>query len=361
MRGKRLKDLGENSILKQLILPKFPSIQRAPFFMEDDCAVILPKQKGHVIVTTMDPCPTPVAFLIDRNKDYYHFGWFTVIINVSDLAAVGAEPIGLLVSTIMPEEMLVSNYIRFLDGLADASKRFCIPIIGGNIKDGKEFSATGTAFGSIDTKLIMQRKGARSGDLICVIGEMGLFWTAVISHLRKIRLPRKETDLLHSAMYKPIPKIQEGIHFAKGRLLSSCIDSSDGISSCLYTLAQCNKIDLEIDSDLFHPHPLIKQLAEKFHLDYKKLMLAWGGWELVGTIPPKNVKSAEKIIKTLGSQFTIVGKVVEGPGNVRIIHENEIGLLTDFGSYRFCNTSYFSHGINAYIDYLINAPILKKF
>ncbi|MGD1076667.1 MAG: thiamine-phosphate kinase [Thermodesulfovibrionales bacterium] len=354
----RLKDLGETQILQQMILPRFPSVNDIILGIGDDCAAFMPKGKGHAIVTTIDPCPTPVSFLLGV-KDYYHFGWFTVLINVSDLASTGAQPVGLLVSTVMPEDMLVSDYERFLVGLSDASAKFGCPIIGGNIKDGKEFTATGSAFGSIEPHLIMKRKGAKPGDFVCVIGEMGLFWAAVTSILRKLSVKQEVQAILDQALYKPAPKIVEGIQLARNQALTSCMDSSDGITSCLYTLAESNNVDIDIDFKSLYPHPVVEELANNFHIDYKKFMLSWGSWELVGTLSPDSVELAVKVVTSLGSPFRIIGRVIEGNGKVWGIEQNEKGLLTDLGSYRFCNISFFSHGIESYLDYLCNSMLLK--
>lgn len=356
---KLLKDLGEDNILKQIIFPRFNSNNNNVLIgIGDDCAVFSAKN-DQAIVTTMDPCPTPVAFMV-ANKDYYYYGWMTVIINVSDLASVGAEPIGMTVSTVMPEDMPVYDYERFLDGLSDASKLFVCPLIGGNIKDGKEFTATGSAFGSIDPKKMMLRKGAKPGDLICVIGEMGLFWASVISYLKKITIDGNYQSILDTALFEPTPKIFEGIQLSKINALTSCMDSSDGISSCLFTLAKSSEVDFEVDLKLLEPHPALRAIADKVGHDFKKYMMSWGGWELVGTIAPESVAAAKDKISMLGTTFSIIGRVTEGDGNVWALDKGEIGLLTDFGSYRFCATSYFSHGIEAYIDYLVNMPLYSS-
>lgn len=353
---KTLKDLGENGILHRLIVPRFPPPHNFLLSIGDDCAAFFPKQKGHAIITTTDPCPTPVANLLGYD-DYYNYGWLTVVINVSDLGSMGAEPIGLLTSTVMPEDMLITDYERFLDGLSDASNRFNCPIVGGNIKDGKEFTASGSAFGSVDPDLMMQRKGALSGDFICVIGEMGIFWASVVSHLKNIEIDNKNKEKANESILKPVPKIFEGIQLAKQKALTSCMDSSDGVTSCLYTIAQANKVDIVIDLNSLRPHPLVTKIADQAGVDYRKLMLSWGGWELVGTVSPEKLNTVSQISKSLGVTCNIIGNVVEGDGNVWASEQDKKGVLSDLGSYRFCGTSFFSHGLEAYIDYLFNTPI----
>src|SRR5436309_761620 len=108
-----LRDLGERRIVKELIAPRFPQSEDQMMGIGDDCAVIPMCSPDQVLVMTTDPCPTPVVCLIER-EDYYHYGRLTALINVSDLAAMGAKPIGLLISTIMPEDMRVADYERFL-------------------------------------------------------------------------------------------------------------------------------------------------------------------------------------------------------------------------------------------------------
>src|SRR5258707_7017553 len=122
-----LGKLGERRIVDELVRPRFPS-SNVIVGIGDDCAVLPPAKPDELLVFTTDPCPIPVICLLGET-DFYHYGRMTVLINVSDLAAMGARPLGLLISTVMPEDMLIADYERFLDGAAEASAEWSCPVV----------------------------------------------------------------------------------------------------------------------------------------------------------------------------------------------------------------------------------------
>jgi thiamine-monophosphate kinase len=291
--------------------------------------------------------------------DYYHYGRFTVLINMSDLAAMGASPIGIVISTVMEEDMSVADYARFLDGLSDASEEWACPIIGGNIKDGPTFTANGSALGSIEEDLVMKRSGAAPGDQVCVIGQMGLFWAAVIGRVSSISVSPNEQNALDEALYTPVARLREGMKLAKTRQVTACIDSSDGIAGCLRELALINDVDIIVDSALLSPHPAVQKIADATTIDFRKLMLAWGGWELVCTVRTEGINEVRQSLEAMGTKFSVIGEVRSGSGSVRIKEGNAIGRLANLGSERFCPTSTFTHGLDAYLNFLRSEPLIS--
>jgi thiamine-monophosphate kinase len=347
-----LRDLGEREILNQLIIPRFPAIANQVGKTGDDCAVLPAPPTGQLLVMTTDPCPTPVVCLLET-PNFYHYGRMTVLINISDLAAMGAEPLGIMISTVMPEKMPVAEYERFLEGVADASSEWNCPVVGGNIKDGPFFTASGSALGSVAPEYLLRRTGMGIGDHVCVVGEMGLFWAACLARLFPSRFTDNTHDaILNKALYKPDAKIMEGRALADSRLVTACIDSSDGVGSCLYELAAANTLDIIIRSSSIQSHPAVESVANAVDIDVRKLMLSWGNWELVCTIPASAVREARVIIESLGTPFYDIGEVQAGKGNVWLEESGGMELLANFASERFSQTSVFTHGLDAYYQYL---------
>lgn len=353
-----LRDLGERRIVQELIVPRFPPLAEHILGLGDDCAVLPPPQVGHALVVTTDPCPEPVVCLLE-DTDLYHWGRMTALINVSDLAAMGAQPLGLLVSTIMPETMPVADYTRFLDGLAEASTEWSCPVVGGNIKDGPAFTATGSALGVIRPERLLRRSGAAPGDRILVIGEMGLFWAAVLTRLLPdTRLGPPGQDVLDAALYRPVARIREGIALAEEGGVTACMDSSDGVGGCLQELALVNDADIVVDKRRLRPHPAVVQVAAAAGIDVHKLLLAWGDWQLVATAVPAAVERITARMASLGTPVADVGEVREGKGTVWLADEHQRGPLTNLASERFCRTSMFTHGLESYLDLLRTSPLI---
>jgi thiamine-monophosphate kinase len=285
----------------------------------------------------------------------------TMLVNVSDIAAMGGKPIGILVSTVMPNDMTVGDYQRFMEGLAEAADEWQCPILGGNIKDGPEFTATGTAIGSVPADLILRRTGARPGDKICVVGRMGLFWAAVLQRLatKRIRVSESSAAQLEQALYRPIPRTRESQILAQARVVSSCTDASDGVGSSLAQLAEANGLDAIIDTDRLVPDEAAVEVAEQLKIQPIRLALAWGNWELVCTVPAAAVDAAVRLGEVHGFPLKVIGEMIEGSGCVRMSSSPE-QTMTNFASERFSNTSYFTHGIQSYADWLLNAPLIKE-
>jgi thiamine-monophosphate kinase len=352
-----LRDLGERRIVKELIAPRFPTVPGQLFGIGDDCAMLPPPPPGHVLVMTTDPCPTPVICMLEP-PDLYHYGRLTVLINVSDLAAMGARPMGLLVSTVMPEDMRVTDYNRFLDGLTDASQEWSCPIVGGNIKDGSVFTATGSALGTIKPESLLRRTGAKPGDRVCVIGEMGLFWAAVLTRLApNLAIDASLQQVLNDALYRPVARLREGIALAEMQKASACMDSSDGVCGCLNELALVNGVDIVVSGESLRPHAAVRQVAAAAEIDARKLMLAWGNWELVCTLPPETVDEVKGRMGTIGTPCYDIGEVCEGNGQVWVENAEQRRQLSNFASERFSGTSYFTHGLDAYVRFLREQPL----
>jgi thiamine-monophosphate kinase len=353
-----LGDLGERTILKQIVIPLFSAAQVGPYGIGDDCALIPITTRDHFLAITTDPCPTPVVFELG-DQDYWHFGWMTALINVSDLAAAGATPIGIVVSTIMPPDMPVADYQRFLDGLEAAASRWACPVLGGNIKDGPTFSATGTALGLVKADAIMRRVGATAGDWICVVGTMGLFWAAVLQRMfpEQVTVGLNHAALLRQALHRPEARLSEGLALAASGLVSTCMDASDGVGGCLIELAEQNGADFVLDGSLLRPHQTVAAVAHRLGIDGRKLMLSWGNWELVLTVPAEKLRGLNDLAAAQGFTCTPIGRVRPGPGYVLLDEDGAVLPVVNFASERFTGTSYFTHGLEAYADWLLGQPL----
>ena len=109
----QLCDLGERRIIDEILRPRYGTNMDT---YGDDCISIPARSVDETIVATTDPCPVPMASILGF-ADYYYWGWLLSTINLSDLAAAGAEPLGILTSLILPSDFPVSKFMRLLDGI----------------------------------------------------------------------------------------------------------------------------------------------------------------------------------------------------------------------------------------------------
>ncbi|OIK28700.1 thiamine-phosphate kinase [Streptomyces malaysiense] len=354
-----LAELGERAVVERLVLPRLQSRNSLGDVIGDDCALTEPPGPDEVVVSTIDPCPRPVVFDF-REPDYLSYGWLTAVINLSDLAAVGATPTGLLVSTVMPGDMTVHAYDRFLQGLAEACRTWSCPVLGGNIKDGPEFTATAAATGRVRADRVLRRTGAAPGDLLCVVGEPGLFWAAVLRALYRPDVPRltaADAAALEAALTRPVARVPEGIRLAATGAVSCCTDASDGLGAALDELARVNGLDAVVDSAALLPGPAARKVAAALGVDPRALALSWGDWELVCGIAPGRLAAVRAALAPIPVHAVGEFRPTAGDGRLLLGEDGRARPVADFGSRRFDARSSFTHGLEPYAELLVHGEL----
>jgi thiamine-monophosphate kinase len=259
IRGKiqHLCNIGEKNIIQNVIYDIFPHLQK----FHDD-AVVLDVAGLNQIVVSTDPCPEPVINLFDAENKYYHYGRMSVLINYSDLAADGAIPIGIVLSTVMKDSMLVNDYTQFLLGVKDSCHEWGGQLLGGNVKEGREFSVTGTSLGTFEVGARrIGRVGTSENDIVCVVGDLGMFWLAVLKLWQQNTSLSELDDYTKSFLLNPRPKLYEGAILSQNKSVTTCMDSSDGIIGCLYELAGLNNVTIYIDEGMLVPNDMLLEFC----------------------------------------------------------------------------------------------------
>lgn len=350
----RLIDIGESAIINSLIYGAFPHLKNS----HDDAITLDMKNYLSVSLST-DPCPEPLICRFDEGNRYYHYGVMSVLINYSDLAATGVEPIGILLSTIMPNEMCIHEYSQFLQGVKDSCDAWGGNLLGGNVKDGKEFSVTGTAIGGQVNNNILTRIGSNVGDAVCIVGDPGVFWLAILKLLEGCSLNDLD-DYTKSFVKSPYPKIKEGLLLSSSNIVTSCMDNSDGIIGCLYELAALNNSSIIIDDCKLFPNYRLEQFCKEHNIDYRNLMLSFGGWDLVFTCPMSEVTNLQRLFEKNNSKFHVIGKVTKrSEEKVMLVKDDFVYKINDFSSKRFNKHSYFSFGLEAFIEHFRKSQLNK--
>ena len=141
------------------------------FGLRDDAALI-ETEEGVDLVVTNDPVRAGVHFFAD--DDARDIAWKALAVNVSDLVAKGAEPVGYVMALAFPEPPLASWMDRFALGLKEAQDAFGIQLLGGDTdRSGGPLSVSVTAFGAVPRDGFVPRSGARAGDRVLVSGTLG--------------------------------------------------------------------------------------------------------------------------------------------------------------------------------------------
>jgi thiamine-monophosphate kinase len=237
--------------------------------------------------------------------DPYLIGWMTVMVNISDLAAVGAKPIGLLISEIFPEDLPAEDIEKIQNGISDAVKACGTFILGGDTNTGKNIVMTGCALGKSADNKYLKRTGCQPGDFLYSTNFLGRGNAYAIS-----KLLNKKSEYIS---YLPVARIKEEsvIH----NFASCCMDTSDGFISTLDQLMRLNNLGFQIFPDWQEKvDPESIQTAEKYNIPSWLLLAGQHGeFELLFTIPEKD--EAEFLLVTEKEKWLPVrfGKVIPKP------------------------------------------------
>lgn len=174
----------------------------------------------------------------------FQVGWKAVVMNLSDLAAMGSNPLYFLCSLTIPKDYPALDLVR---GIKAACDQYGCTYSGGDINEG-ELSCSGVALGT--SKMVMLRSQAQPGDRIGITGDVG----RVYAGLRDLGTA---TDVMNQKIFTPHPRVKEGLALQA----HSCIDISDGLSSELYHIANASRVRIDIHSDLIPVHPDVKKKA----------------------------------------------------------------------------------------------------
>jgi thiamine-monophosphate kinase len=269
-----------------------------------DDAAILDLKQGARLVASTDTSLEGVHFRREW-LSLQEIGYRATIAAMSDLAAVAAEPIGLLIAATIPAG-IAESVEMLADGIGLAARECGCPIVGGDLTGGDRISLTMTVLGAAVTPL--QRRGAHRGNAIWVTGRLGGPGAAVRALLSGA-LPSAEH---YPRFAKPVARLAEARWLAEAGA-TALIDISDGLSSDVRHIAAASGVAIEIDVDAIPCVPDVTTRAAASSGEEYELLLA----------APDELDVA-KFSSTFGVPLTRVGAVVKGnPGEVTFVEGGE--------------------------------------
>ncbi|MEA1894294.1 MAG: thiamine-phosphate kinase [Euryarchaeota archaeon] len=280
-------ELGETTVVRAII--------RNLDIEFEDCAVIDLVDAEYIVATT-DMFHRATDF--PEEMSAWQIGWMTAAGTLSDIAAMGARPLGLLVSIGLPD--LPPEFVEsMIEGLSACAHECGTAIIGGDTDSHQELTITGTALGRVRKDQILRRRGAQVGDLVCVTGYLGTAGAG----MRALELGRAVDDpVAVNKLFEPIARIAEGIRLAESKAVTSMMDNSDGLSISLYQLAEVNGCGFAIHADSL---PVLPGLDLGLGSDLDLALYAGGDFELLFTVAPERLVDARN-----ACELTVIGEVI---------------------------------------------------
>jgi thiamine-monophosphate kinase len=242
--------------------------------LRDDAAVFMPPP-GRELVLTTDQMLEGVHFLI--NDDPALIARKLLRRNLSDLAAMGAEALGYLLTMALPVEQPEEWLAAFAQGLEEDQKNFNIKLFGGDSSSSKHgIALTATLLGSVSPGMALRRNGAKAGDGIWVTGTIGD--AALGLEKRRGHLAGSHNYLVSRSM---LPQPRLGLELAG--IATAAIDISDGLVQDLGHLARGAELSAVIRADMVPASPEAAALGEAF---LETRLTGGDDYELILAVPP---------------------------------------------------------------------------
>ncbi|MGB7442946.1 MAG: thiamine-phosphate kinase [Coleofasciculaceae cyanobacterium] len=316
-----VKDLGEQGLLAMLQQFCHQSL------VGDDAAVLSAPEPGQSLVVTTDILVDGVHFS-DRTTSAEDVGWRAAAANLSDLAAMGADPLGITVGLCLTDNLAVSWVEQLYRGLTDCLEKYNSFVVGGDVCHSTVLTVAITAFGQVYPHRILRRTTAAVGDAIVVTGCHGASRAGLelllnpevgqnLSQLEQLSLtqvhqrPQPRLDVLHllEQIAGKTPQI-------------TAMDSSDGLADAVVQICRASRVGATIYRNLLPLPPVLNKLVSPEQaIDWA----LYGGedFELVLCLAPE---PAQELVNKLGKGASIIGNIT---AETEVLLKDRMGVHRD--------------------------------
>ena len=294
----------------------------------DDGAVLVPAPGRHLVAV----CDTLLGGRhFPADTDAFAIGWKALAVNLSDLAAMGANAQWALLALTLPDHD-VAWVERFGHGFATLAKMSGVELVGGDTTRGP-LAITVTALGAVAAGMALRRDGARVGDRVCIAGVPGEAAMGLAAIQQGQRADPRHAHCI-ARLDRPEPQLALGQ--ALHGVASACIDVSDGLLADLGHIAAASAVGIRLELERI-PHPPLA-LGATLGLDASAVIdLALGGGDdylLAFTVPAARLAEARERLASLALPLTESGEVTVGSG---------VDVVQADGSTHFCRRTGYNH------------------
>lgn len=282
----------------------------------DDCALLQPAPGQQLAVST-DMLIEGRHFLPD--VDPFALGHKALAVNLSDLAAMGAEPLAFtLALALPPERARDSAWLQALsDGLLALAAANRCPLVGGDTTAGP-LNLCLTVFGQVPAGQALRRSGAQADDELWVSGTLGDARLALDALQGRIALPPQALATARRRLERPTPRLALGR--ALRGIATSAIDLSDGLLGDVGHILAASRvgacIEADVATDLIAARAVLESAGAIFDLKYRRRLALAGGddYELAFTAPPAARDAVLQASAQAATPVTRIGRIEAAPG-----------------------------------------------
>ncbi|MDQ7248247.1 thiamine-phosphate kinase [Dongia sedimenti] len=323
--GNRAPLPGEFALIRKYFAPLAAGFSGALDLEDDACTYAVPA--GHELVLTADALVEGRHYLGTDPADLIARKMLRV--NLSDLAAKGAKPVGYLMTTALGPDIDEDWIAKFAAGLAADQREYGLALMGGDtVATPGPTTLSVTALGIVPTGRALRRRGARPGDRLFVSGTIGdgILGLKVL-RAELLELGSNHRDALADRYHLPQPRVQLGAALLAGGAVTAAMDVSDGLVADAGHIADASHCGLIIHADRVPLSPAAQEaLAEDLDLlpvllsggdDYELLFTAGAGFTAPGS----------------GTPVAEIGAVVSGSG-VKVLDRDGVEIPLTVGGWQ---------------------------
>ena len=285
----------------------------------DDCA-LLKVPTDHWLAVSTDTLVAGIHFPLSTLPS--DIGYKALAVNLSDLAAMGAQPAWVSLALTLPyaDEQWLSQFVEGFFKLIDEYK---LQLIGGDTTQGTVLSITVNVYGFVKEHAALKRSGAKPGDLIYVTGTLGDAGLALAAIENKINLSNADREIILSRLNRPIPRIEAGL--ALVGYANSAIDISDGLAADLRHILSSSQVGATLWSYALPLSSIVKQAIPQQQA-LELALTAGDDYELCFSALPDHAPMINNLLSPY-CYATCIGKIESDLG-LRLC--NEKGLITEY-------------------------------
>jgi thiamine-monophosphate kinase len=310
--------LGEFELIARFFAPL---AGKSALGLRDDAA-LFDVTPGCQLVVTADTVVAGVHFRLNDPPELV--ARKALRVNLSDLAAKGARPLGFLQALTLNDGIDDAWLERYAAGLGEDVAAFAVPLAGGDTTAGPgPLTITITALGEVPKNAALLRSGAKPGDVVYVSGTIGDGALGLAVLEGKLLLPPEDARELADRYHLPRPRLALG-QALRGRA-TAALDVSDGLVADLGHMAAASGVNISIDRDAL---PLSHAARRAVQADaglWEKTLTGGDDYEIAFSAP------GGAMTELAGTQVTAIGRVTAGEGCVSVTAGGKPFALTSMG------------------------------
>ncbi len=324
-----LSQLSEFEIIQEYFAPLAKN--EFSLGLADDVA-IYPVNAGEELVFTKDVCVEGIHFFPEDSPDT--ISRKALRVNLSDLAAKGAQPIGYMIGLGLPMNWNRDWLNRFSRGLHQDQELFGISLFGGDtVRSPNNLFIAITAIGKIQTGTLCKRSTAKVGDLVYVTGTIGDSYLGLVVRKNRV-VTTGDSDFTYFTNRYLMPEPRMNAISLIQQFANASLDISDGLVADLSHLCVASGVGAEVNIDLVPISSSAQNFIDSGVVNLEKLITGGDDYELLFTVTESEVKRLEKAVENDKLEITNIGRITDS---------NDVCILNSEGAKLEISNKGFQH------------------